>query len=453
MNHIEKQGLKEIRSLDAASFFHLLVTEGCRLSLISPGQLEALQYQIIELLTEQLNRWTGGQSSSVPVETGQQIQQSVFYTAGYYLKSLPDPECALEALKGNPLKDIFLQGKQLIEINLKEAKELLRSIQGAPLATDVFAYNDTLANGLPMFFTSYDMDYEAHETPASIDYPLSSDNMNQTGIEYIHGYLQKLHLENEFCQSFSNEEIHCLLRGYDRQYKELLFNIYELVLVNAVGSQLLGRNEIDLNISCYDRQYLRQSLIPLSALELDQLTDEAVSRLCCKLSNTNALMEKHIKASSARLKSRLKNALETDSLEKLFLSADEDAEEPLLKFEDKTRLDHDSFRRLADDIRDCRFISDKIILLHRSPLGITDLVDLLEGSCFFDDEFYEVFKSLEEIQLALLMKKIPFEPDSSGIFDEESSRDWHRSFHMYLMQMDPMRKSAVDAIADRIALS
>ena len=62
--------------LDAVSYFHFLVKEGHRLTLIQPDQLEKLQYQLLELLTNQFNRYTSGQSSSVTVETGQRIQQS-----------------------------------------------------------------------------------------------------------------------------------------------------------------------------------------------------------------------------------------------------------------------------------------------------------------------------------------------------------------------------------------
>jgi hypothetical protein len=228
-------------SMDAISYFHFLVREGSSRLLISSCQLEALQMEIVELLAEQFERWTGGQSSSVPVETGQRIQQSVFFTVGYFLKSKHDAEAALDEIKGTAVKDLFRKGKQLIQKDFLAADGLLQSIQKEPLPTDIIAYNDTVNEGLPLFFRSYDQDYAAHETPASIDYPLSSDNIDLCGIEYISAYLKKLKLENEFCSCFSHHEIHCLLRGYDRQYKELLFNICDLVLANATASLLLGR--------------------------------------------------------------------------------------------------------------------------------------------------------------------------------------------------------------------
>ena len=82
----------------------------------------------------------------------------------------------------------------------KDAKDLLQSVQNNCLVTDVLAYNDTLHGGLSLFFQSYDIDYGTHETQGSIDYPLSNDKMNLTGVDYMLSYLQKLQLENEISQ-------------------------------------------------------------------------------------------------------------------------------------------------------------------------------------------------------------------------------------------------------------
>ena len=456
MNQIERQYFKETGSLDAVSFFQFLVREGCRLSLITSEQLESLQYQIVGLLADQFNRRTGGQSSSVPVEAGQRIQQSVFYTVGYYLKSLPDAESALEELKSHPMDKLFQMGKERIESVRKEAEALFLAVQADPFVTDVIAYNDTLAEGLSMFFSSYDADFEAHDTPASIDYPLGNDKMNLTGVEYIFDYLQKLRLENEFCHLFSNEEIHSLLRGYDRQYRELLFNIYDLILTNAVGHMLLGRNDRKLHdqglyISEYDRQYLQKELAPLPPEKLDALTDEAVSRLCVLLSISDPGLTGYIKTSSVNLKSRLKHALEVNGLHRLFLSA-KDADEPsVIQFEDKDPMEPAAFLRLADEIRECRHVSDKLALLRSSSPGMADLADLLDGDCFFGKEYEEVFASLEDVRPALLLKKLPLEPNDMRFMEEENDQEWKSSLYSWLSQIDALRKSSIFTLAAGIA--
>lgn len=442
MNQIEKRHFKEgeskyfreARSLNAAGYFEFLIKEGARLSLITAGQLESLQYQLIALLAEQFNRWTGGQSSSVSVETGQRIQQSIFYTIGCYLKSLPDGERAFAELKDTSLQDLFLKGKQRIGVTRKEAEAMLRSLQENRFSTDLRAYNDTLTTGLPMFFSSYDTDYGAHETPASVDYPLGNDKMNLAGIEYIYDYLRKLQLENKFCAYFPNDAVHCLMRSYDHQYKELLFNVYDLVLTNAAGRLLLGRDDMELRISDWDRQYLQRALSPLPEEQIGQRVDQAIGRLCEMLSISDDRLLDYIRSSSTNLKFRLEHGLETDSLERLFLSPEEEPQEPAILFEDKKKLDDDSFRSLADEIRECRLVSDKIALLSRASTGIEDLIDLLEGDCFFGEEYYDVFASLEDIQLTLLSKGLPLDPASADFLEKESRQEWQSRLHSFLMQ-------------------
>lgn len=452
MNQIEKQHLNITCDLDAISYFNTLIQEGYRLSFIDSNQMENLQYQILKLLTDQFNRYTSGQSSSVPVETGQRIQQSIFYTIGYYFKNLPCVESGLEMLKENSLSDLYVNGKKLIEEHRNDAEKLLHTIQNDCLRTDVYAYNSTIQEGLSMFFPAYDIDYGAHESPGSIDYPLSNDKMNLTGVDYLYVYLKKLQMENEFCKCFSNDEIHSLLRGYDREYKELLFNIFDLVLNNIIGSLLLGRNDLELQITDFDRQYLQRELASMSKEDLEKSIDDAVSNLCKMLSVSNFKLKSYMKQSTVNLKSRLKYALENNSLENLFLTLKEETAEQVIQFEDKGKLDNKNFRNLAKEIRECRFVSDKITLLKKEPISITDLIDLLEGDCFFGNEFMDVFQSLEEVQLALLLKKIPLDPFDLSFQLDDNQKEWQSCFNTFLNQIEPSRKATILAMAEHIEI-
>jgi hypothetical protein len=434
MNQIDKQNFTADRDLDAVSYFHTLVSEGCRHSILKPSELQTLQYQLLKLLTDQFNRYTSGQSSSVPVETGQQIQQSVFYTVGYYLKSLPAVQAGLEALQSCTLSELYAKGQKLIELHFQEAQKLLHTLQQERLDTDIYAYNSTLMEGIPIFFTSYDMDYGAHDNPGSVDYPLCLDKMNLTGIDYVLTYLQKLKLENEICRCFSMDEIKELLEGYDLEYKDLLFNLFELVFNNAIGCLLLGRSDGFLKISPQDRQYLQYELSQLSLEQLSRLVDDASDRLIESLYASSPMLEDYIAGAAAALKIRLKNALETGSLQHLFLSFREKTATGTILYEDGKGLDDETFRLLSEEIRSCRYISDKLLLIKKEPLSRKDLVDLLECGCFYGDEFSALFESLEPIQLALLVRHIPLDPARSGLWDRDDEKEWQSRLIRYLDQ-------------------
>jgi hypothetical protein len=74
---------------------------------------------------------------------------------------------------------------------------------------------------------------------------------------------------------------------------------------------------------------------------------------------------------------------------------------------------------------------------------MADLTDLLDGECFFGEEYEEVFASLEDVRLALLLKKLPLEPGGMRFMDEENDREWKSRLYSWLSQMDPARKTTI----------
>ncbi|WP_243454591.1 DUF6179 domain-containing protein [Desulfosporosinus fructosivorans] len=443
MNNIEKYHLIKREKLNETFYFQSLLEEGYHLKLLTDSEFESIQLQSIQLLAKQTERYTGGESSSVKVEKAQGIMQSIFYCIGIYLKSFPDTDISIATLKHKPLSDLFRQGKQLVRLQLDSARQLLSAIQNDSIITDNCAYNDTIQNGLPIFFSAYDVDFAAHDTPASIDYPLSNDRMDLVGIEYIYCYLQKLSLENQFCRHFTSPAIHCLLRGYDDHYQDLLINIFELVLTNLVGSVLALRNVLQLNIEPQDRQYLQQKLVNLSDDQLDTMLEDASTKLCKELNISDRLLKEHVVATAMNLSPRLKNALENNGLESIFISLKAPPKQPTFQFEDGEKMDDESFRTVANEIRECRYVSDKLAIIQREIHSIADLVDILEGYCLFDTEFIEIFQSLGDMELALLFKRLPTHMIDYDFHITENEKEWHNWLNRFVNELDLTRREGI----------
>ncbi|MBE0501969.1 MAG: hypothetical protein IBX47_11055 [Desulfuromonadales bacterium] len=451
MSNLEKQHLIKIENLDPAYYFQSILEEAHRLKLLTDSELESIQLQSLQLLAKQTERYTRGESSSVRVETAQSIMQSIFYSIGIYLKSFPDPDLSIEVLKQSSLLELYQRGRKLIETQFDSAKQLLDTVHDNSLITDNLAYNDTM-KGIPFFFSAYDLDFAAHDTPASIDYPLSNDKMELVGVEYIHNYLQMLFLENQFCKNFTEHDIHCLLSGYDDHYQDLLINIFGLVLTNAVASILANKKAAQLNIEPSDRQFLQYKLAQLSKDELDIILRDASTQLCEELNITNMFLQNHIAATALDLSARLKNALENDRLESVFISFKEKNTQPAFQFEDGEKMDDDLFRSIAAEIRDCRYVSDKIAIIRREIHSITDLVDILEGYCIFDAEFTGVFQSLGDMELALLLKKLPTHIIDPDLHFTENEKEWQNKLSCFFNEIDPARRENIRELADKIGL-
>lgn len=450
MNSIEKQNLIKKEKLNQAQYFQSILQEACLLKLLTDAEFENIQLQTIQLLARQTERYTGGESSSVKVETAQDILQSVFFTIGICLKSFPDTDMSIKILKQKPLTELHKHGKKLIQEQLDMAKQLLNAVQKDMIATDNHAYNDTIENGISMFFSVYDADFAAHETPGSIDYPLGSDQMDLAGIEYIYSYLQKLFWENRFCKSFTEYDIFCLLRGYDEHYQDLLVNISGLVLTNAVGSVLAGKNGHQLNIEPSDRLYLQEKLAGVPEDELETMLHGALTLLFREFNISDALLQEYMTAALKDLPARIGNALQNNCLNLVFISMQESRIQPVLQFEDGRKMDDELFRSIAEEIRQCRYVSDKTALIKREIHSITDLVDILEGSCIFANEFFAVFQSLGDTELALLLKRLPMHEADSDLHFTENEKEWHNELNCFLKEMDPTRREYIRESSKKI---
>jgi hypothetical protein len=452
MRDIEKQQFIKKENLNQTYYFQSILQEAHKYMLLTDSELENIQMQSIQILTKQSEYYTSGDSSSIKVEIAEGILQSIFYSIGSYLKSFVDINTSIEVLKQRPLLELYKHGKKLIRIQVDSAKELLYTLQNDSIITDNYAYNDTIQNGVQVFFTTYDVDFAAHDTPASIDYPLSNDKMELVGIDYINNYLEKLSLENQFCKNFSEYDIYCLLRGYDEYNKELLINIFGLVLTNLIGSLLVNPNELQLNIRPLDRKYLQQKLEKLSKDKLDKVLKEVSKQLCKELNILDGLLQKHIIATVVDLSARLKNALENNRLETIFISLKESYTQSLFQFQDGVKMNDELFRSTADEIRVCRYVSDKIAIIKREIHSIIDLIDILEGDCIIDNEFSEVFKSLGDMELALLLKNVPTHIIDSNYNYAEDEKQWHNKLKCFFKEIDLMRMESIRELSKRVKL-
>lgn len=450
MNNIEKQHIIKRENLNEEHYFQSIIEEAQNMKLLSDSELEDIQMQSIKLLTRVTERYTGGESSSVRVETAQSILQSILYSIGIYLKSFPDADMSLEEIKKTPLAELYKQGRKLIEKNINIAKHMLHLIQNERVKNENIAYNDTIENGLPEFFTGYDADYAAHDSPGSIDYPLNIDKMDLCGIEYIYNYLEKLYWENKFCKNFDAYDIDCVLRGYDEKYQDLLVNIFRIVYTNALGCILANKNIFRLEIGLMDRQYMQEKLEDLSENELNEVLKNASVKLCKELDITNEYLLTYISFTIEELSKRLKKELENDHLESIFVNYKEKAIKQVIHFMDGDKMDDDLFRAFATEIRECRFVSDKIAIINKEIHSISDLVDILEGACLFGNEFIEFFSTLGDNELAMLSNLLPVNKLDSIL--AESEKEWHVKLVEYFGGLDLTRRNSIIERADKIDL-
>ncbi|HEY9061718.1 MAG TPA: DUF6179 domain-containing protein [Pseudobacteroides sp.] len=455
---IEKQYPISEENLDKANYLQSLLNEAMRLKLLSTEEIEGLRIQLAQMLAMETSSYTQGDSSSLKVETAQEIMMSIIYTLDFYLKSLPNTDECLASLKSMKIMEIYAKGKELIKTAFEQAKKLYELVGKNKISTDNYAYNDTI-EALSGFFKDYNPMFAAHDSKVSIDYPLCIDNMDTCGVEYIVTYLKKLYYENEFCRRFPDESIGYLLNGYSNDNKQLLVNIFELILANSLGSALLKRSPKDLKTDKDDCIYLQTYLSSMAPDDYELAIIQASDKIIYELEISNEFLLKYIPQAVKYLSIRIKGLLELNKLSTFFIELKEKIDEADYRFEDGVSMDDELFRKVTENIRDCSKVSHKLEIIWKEVRSFRDLVDVLGADCIFGDEYDEVFSSFNDLELAMLLSEIPSDkfykdissnPEDYDLHMSESEKEWQTRLKAFVERLEDVHKEKIIQLRENL---
>ncbi|GFZ30308.1 hypothetical protein CSC2_08340 [Clostridium zeae] len=443
----QEESLKGLISKE--HYFQSLLQIAYSNNLLSIRELEIIQLQMFELLTEIVGYYTRDESSSVREEVAEQIILSFSYTLGLCLKKQPTIKENIELIKSTKLKQLFTEGEKILKSKVELCENLLNTVYETRLRVETFAYTDTIDYGIPLFFKDYDIRFASHETPASIDYPLAVDVRNLVGIEYIEEYLNKVILENKFCSLFDAKEIEALLKGFNKEYSHMLVNVFQLTLTNYIGCILTGKVGTSLDISEGDRAYICSMIKDLPEEMLEKLILMASETLCDNLCIEDQVLIKYIKETAQDIIPQIENAIKIDKLERVFITLKK-SEENFLKYEDGESLSNSSFRQITEEIRACHRVEEKIEIITDEIHSLKDIVDVLGADCIFEDEFIEVFKALEDFEIALLIKATSTSKAFDNEYGTESEKEWQKKLKEYLDSLNALRREELLRVAEGI---
>ncbi|MGN0375302.1 MAG: DUF6179 domain-containing protein [Butyrivibrio sp.] len=188
--------------------------------------------ELVPIVAKLAEGYTSKESTSITYEKAQQLMEAVLY-------------CIHEGERAEVFsiaqKD-ELSPKRIYEIGVKyveeKTKETLKLYNG--IMTHFSSYGnkclyDTVVKGLPEFFKWYDCKYDPQNTILTLDYPVLVDVTEHTGIDKIYDFIVCIQLEQKFLNRFPTEYVMKILSKYDRDYKLIIDNICEIVLMNVLG--------------------------------------------------------------------------------------------------------------------------------------------------------------------------------------------------------------------------
>jgi len=258
-----------------------------------------------------------GDSSSVPVETAQELLSSVCFTIG---EAMSRDGVSPAGLAGSDFDMLFARGQEVIKEKTEACRKLWTDVCLTAPKIRNQSYRDTLRE-IGMFFHRYDFRFFAHQIPCSIDYQLCLPVPEElSGIRYVGEYLRRVLTENGILHCFEEDLVVRLLKSCCPDYDGLLINLCEPVVTNALGLALLGEDPRGLQITDEHRENLLELLLPLSKPERKAALERAAKQLCRSLQIRDPAAKDALLRIAGGISSRLSPAAEAGDLSGLFPS-------------------------------------------------------------------------------------------------------------------------------------
>lgn len=424
MDQIKKLNRIDLEQLNQEQYFQALLQEIYNRKLFSSERIEALQLELIDLLGKEVERYTNGESSSVPVEKAQAILLSVTYSIGLYLKSFKDPEEVLKLLNTERVSTLFHKGMDAVTELKVSAAKLLAELQKNMLMINNYSYRDTIsAGGISEFFHDYNIEFGAHEMAGNIDYQLCIPVTDVIGVEYIYEYIHRLTIENDFIKQFPEQNITMLLNGFHKDSEHMLINIFELVLTNALGRRLLDLSIRELTIPASDCEWLMKRLVSQSREELIKELEGALNEISEELS-LDYKSTAYAKIILPQLAKRIRHNVETNTLKEIFISFVSGTEREEV-YIDGSQMEDESLRELIDELRGITLISDKMARIREKVRSLEDMAELFEES-FYPGEYEKVFTLLSRKEIEILIGRIKEEAGTEADEDYIPEKEWQK---------------------------
>lgn len=387
-------------------YFLSLLEQAQFCGLLSDTDLSRIQSELLMLLAERTELWSRGKSSSIPVEKAQELMASILFVVGLKLKSCRIPEQAVELLKSEPLRSLFEDGMKLVRRKTAISRHLQKRITDHLLYTPNVYYRSTIVDGIDGFFKLYRPQLAAHELHITADYPVFTGRPELDGIEFIEEYLRRIEKENAFCVCFDPQDIHHLLCGLTQDYRSVPMNLFEPVLLSALGLVLLNRSPRRLDLTEQDIELLYRQFGRNTKQDIKEQLVQAISRLNEEMELPQGSM-RYAAACLPKIALSIQNAVMMETLDKVFLIPAYPEQEPKITFSYGGQMDDRSYQKLVGRLLQTDNHEKKVNLILQEVHSFADLLDVFSDAELGAEDFGLLVDLLPPSAFAVLLAEYP----------------------------------------------
>ncbi|MGN1418237.1 MAG: DUF6179 domain-containing protein [Acutalibacteraceae bacterium] len=401
-------------ALHSDRYFESLMTAAQQCGLLSDDDMNRISTELLTLLYDVCYGIAQKGTSSVKVETAEDISNSIMYCISVRLKKCRTADEAAKLVKESKIETLYYDGLNEISAMLNSARAKYTYLKKNRLKTENIFFNDTVGEGIKAFFAHYDSKTAAHKSVILFDYPLYNKLPPLCGAEYVCVRIEQLVYENNFCVMFDAEKIHQLLctvqtddlsdRNHDGKpsYIEKPINIYSYVLAASLGLILCGKDPFSLQLQGYDVGMLEHTFRKKGYEQVLAVLNEAADKLfdCMELDENT----RNYAAQSVRQLSNEIVLADARNVKHLF-SAEYDSPEKTPQKRSGQRMSDEAFCLLIKQIEQSEHLSEKAQLISEHVKSAEDFKDVvIRANLNFEQVQFCVKKASKRLFLLLVHK-------------------------------------------------
>lgn len=223
--------------MEISNQFQLSLNELLSSQLINQVTKDKIINEILELLSEKIYNYTGG-DSSLSKEKTQMVINTIEYTISYYLQSL-EINTALKLLSQLHIKDIYQQSHDYLLQSLHQLYIRVDYLKKNSLPIPIMVYKQTIQDGLSVFFKAYNFDYHTEDIILTLDYP-TCRSLTKKHLEKMIEYVSYLEIEEAFLHCFPINNILSCLKGFCYYDENMIENISYIILMQCLCQSLIN---------------------------------------------------------------------------------------------------------------------------------------------------------------------------------------------------------------------
>lgn len=270
--------------------------------------------ELVPIVGRLAEKYTAYESSSMTYEKAEQLMEAVLYCIHEAEQSGHNSVIPTGGISAQQAYDT---GLVYVQEKAKKALDLYNRILPEFVYYKNCCLHDTVINGLPEFFKWYDIQFEPQNSILTLDYPILRDISGYTGIDKVYEFIVCICLEQEFLKIFPQNYVINVLSKYNRQYKDMIENICEIVFIAVIGHILAEKPLSEPDFLEKDYLYIQKIFMQTDMCDImNQLKDTVKAFVYKYYGNSVALLE-YLTVSIDGVAVRLRNAACNDSLHQI----------------------------------------------------------------------------------------------------------------------------------------